>query len=240
MIKIAHLSKRYHGAASAALDDVSLTIDRGHVFGLLGPNGAGKTTLISILTGMLQKDVGDIRVGDLSLDRDLPAIRRRIGYVPQQLAFYPSLTAGENLRIFSTLSGGSGEQIRFSVETANLGRHLDQAAGTLSGGLQRRLNLAIGLLGKPDFLLLDEPTVGVDPQSRHFLIQTIRSLAQQGITVLYTTHYMDEIERACERIAILDHGRIIAEGPLKTLLAQGDANLEALFLRLTQHGTRDD
>lgn len=239
MIKIAHLSKRYHGAAHAALDNVSLDIAHGCVFGLLGPNGAGKTTLISILTGMLSRDAGDVLIGDLNLDQDLAAIRRRIGYVPQQLAFYPSLTVRENLKIFATLSSGPAEQIQFSVETANLGEHLNQRAGNLSGGLQRRLNLAIGLLGQPDFLLLDEPTVGVDPQSRHFLIEVIRKLAQQGMTVLYTTHYMEEIERVCEQIAILDHGRIIAEGPLKALLAQGDGNLESLFLRLTQHALRD-
>ena len=239
MIKISHLSKRYANAAQVALDDVNLHVSSGGIFGLLGPNGAGKTTLISILTGMLPKDGGEVTVCGINLNDDIAAIRRLIGYVPQDLAFYPGLTVHENLRLFSALSSGPARQLDFSIATADLGKHLGKPAHALSGGLQRRLNLAIGLLGQPKLLCLDEPTAGVDPQSRHFLIETIKELGRQGMTVLYTTHYMEEIERACEQIAILDQGKIIAAGPLKTLLAQGNGNLESLFLQLTHHELRD-
>ncbi|MGH8461359.1 MAG: ABC transporter ATP-binding protein [Stenotrophobium sp.] len=239
MIDISRLNKRYANAAQPALDNVSLHVAAGEIFGLLGPNGAGKTTLISILTGMLSKDGGKLVIGGINLDDDIAAIRRLIGYVPQDLAFYPGLTVRENLRLFSALSFAPLQQLDFSIEIADLAKHLGKLAHTLSGGLQRRLNLAIGLLGQPKLLCLDEPTAGVDPQSRHFLIETVKTLGRQGMTVLYTTHYLEEIERACTRIAILDQGRIIAEGTLDRLLAQSGGNLESLFLRMTRHELRD-
>lgn len=212
----------------------------GCVFGLLGPNGAGKTTLISILTGMLDKDAGDVEIGGVSVDSDIAEVRRLIGYVPQDLAFYPALSVGENLRLFSALSPGAAkDRLAFAIETADLAAHLKKSAQALSGGLKRRLNLAIGLLGQPKLLCLDEPTAGVDPQSRYFLIETVKRLRDQGMTILYTTHYMEEIERVCEQIAILDQGRIIAEGALKDLLARGQGNLENLFLQLTDTTLRD-
>jgi ABC-2 type transport system ATP-binding protein len=240
LIKISGLTKSYPSAARPALDGVSLQVPPGCVFGLLGPNGAGKTTLISILTGMLGKDVGRVEVGGINVDDDLAEVRRLIGYVPQDLAFYPTLTVGENLRLFSALSPGAAKnRLDFAIHAADLSARLKKPAQALSGGLKRRLNLAIGLLGQPRLLCLDEPTAGVDPQSRHFLIETVKRLRDQGMTILYTTHYMEEIERACEQIAILDHGRIIAEGPLKDLLARGQGNLESLFLQLTDTTLRD-
>lgn len=240
MIKISGLTKSYPNATSLALNDVNLEVGGGIIFGLLGPNGAGKTTLISILTGMLKKDRGRVEVGGIDADGDIAAIRRIIGYVPQDLAFYPALTVSENLKVFAALSpNGAHDPLTFAIETADLGTHLKKPARTLSGGLKRRLNLAIGLLGQPKLLCLDEPTAGVDPQSRHFLIETIKRLRDQGMTILYTTHYMDEIERACERIAILDHGRVIAQGAIGELLARGQGNLESLFLELTQPALRD-
>lgn len=240
MIKISGVTKRYSRAANPALDNISLEVGSGIIFGLLGPNGAGKTTLISILTGMLLKDAGKVEIDGLNVDDDIAAIRRRIGYVPQDLAFYPALSVAENLKVFAALSPNAGQkQLTFAIETADLGAHLKKPAQTLSGGLKRRLNLAIGLLGQPKLLFLDEPTAGVDPQSRHFLIETIKRLRDQGMTILYTTHYMDEIERACERIAILDHGRVIAAGAIGELLARSSGNLESLFLELTQPALRD-
>ncbi|MGH8457289.1 MAG: ABC transporter ATP-binding protein, partial [Stenotrophobium sp.] len=154
MIKISGLTKRYAGA-QPALDSVCLNVPAGTAFGLLGPNGAGKTTLISVLTGMLSKDAGEVTVGGIHVDEDIAAVRRLIGYVPQDLAFYPALTVIENLRLFAALSSGSRQQLEFSIETAGLGNHLRKPAHALSGGLQRRLNLAIGLLGQPRLLCLD-------------------------------------------------------------------------------------
>ena len=240
MIRISNVSKTYAQGAPPALDAVSLHVPAACVFGLLGPNGAGKTTLISILTGMLRKDAGQVTVDGVSVDDDIAAVRRLIGYVPQELAYYPALSVTENLRLFAALSSAASHRgMAFAIETADLSAHLKKPAHALSGGLKRRLNLAIGLLGEPRLLCLDEPTAGVDPQSRHFLIQTVKRLRDQGMTIHYTTHYMEEIERACEQIAILDHGRIIAEGPLKDLLKRGGGNLERLFLDLTDTALRD-
>jgi len=240
VIEVAGLCKRYRGADAAALDAIDLRVPAGALFGLLGPNGAGKTTFMSILTGLLAKDAGTVRIGGIDLDRDRRALRRLIGYVPQALAFYPTLTVRENLKLFSALSANSDpRQIEASIDIAGLGAHLGKLAQALSGGLQRRLNLAIGLLGQPRLLCLDEPTAGVDPQSRHFLIESVKHLCAQGMTVLYSTHYMEEIERACDRIAILDRGRIIAQGAIGELLQPQDRNLEALFLRLTDTALRD-
>ncbi|HUP91115.1 MAG TPA: ABC transporter ATP-binding protein [Solimonas sp.] len=239
MIRITALHKRYPGAEHVALDDVSLEVPAGCVFGLLGPNGAGKTTLISVLTGMLAKDRGTVQVGGCDLDADPRAVRRQIGLVPQELAFYPGLGVGENLRLFGQLTPGfTPARLEFAIATSELGAHLAKPARALSGGLKRRLNLAIGLLGDARLLCLDEPTAGVDPQSRNFMVETVRRLGAEGYTVLYTSHYLDEIERACDRVAILDHGRVLVQGALPELLADG-ASLEALFLRLTHRALRD-
>ena len=238
LINITEVSKCYSRDAQRALDGVSLCVPSGCVFGLLGPNGAGKTTLISILTGMLRKDAGRVEIGGVDIDDDLAAVRRMIGYVPQDFAFYPALSVAENLRLFNALSPVQ-DRLGFAIEATDLSAHLKKPAQSLSGGLKRRLNLAIGLLGQPRLLCLDEPTAGVDPQSRHFLIETIKRLRDQGLTILYTTHYMEEIERACEQIAILDHGKLIATGTLADLLAKSQGNLESLFLKLTHLQLRD-
>lgn len=239
MIEVLGLRQRYPGAAQWTLDGIDLRVPGGCVFGLLGPNGAGKTTLISILAGLLGRDTGSVQVGGRDPARDAAAVRRGIGLVPQALAFYPGLTVRENLRLFSALtpSATAASQDR-AITLAQLGAHLDQRAERLSGGLRRRLNLAIGLLGQAPLLVLDEPTAGVDPQSRNFLVETVRQLGADGHTVLYTSHYLDEIERACEHVAILDHGRVLAQGRLSALLADG-ASLEALFLRLTHRALRE-
>jgi ABC-2 type transport system ATP-binding protein len=240
LIKISGLTKSYVPGARPALDNVGLHVPERCIFGLLGPNGAGKTTLISVLTGMLSKEAGQVEIGGISVDQNIAEVRRMIGYVPQDLAFYPALSVSENLRLFLALSPGAAkDRLAFAVETADLSGHLKKPAQSLSGGLKRRLNLAIGLLGQPRLLCLDEPTAGVDPQSRHFLIETVKRLRDQGMTILYTTHYMEEIERACDQIAILDHGRIIAEGALTDLLARSHGNLESLFLKLTDTALRD-
>jgi len=198
-LKIDALSFRYPGAAEPALREVTLEIPSGGVFGLLGPNGAGKTTLLSIL-----------------------ARRYAVSLVPQEYAFYPMLTARENLRFFGGVQGLRGARLAGRVAAvaalARIESVLGRRAGELSGGLKRRLNLAIGLLTEPEILLLDEPTVGVDPQSRAFLLETIRSLAGAGRIVVYTSHYMEEVQALCDRVAILDHGRVLMAGPLSDIL----------------------
>ncbi len=225
LIKIQSLSKTYPGSSSPALDSVSLHIGRGMLFGLLGPNGAGKTTLLSVLVGLVRRDDGDVQVDGLDIDRDLAAIKRIFGFVPQDLAFYPMLTVAENLDFFAGVWGVDKarrrQRIADAVETADLGRYLDKRAETLSGGLKRRLNLACGLLNKPGILCLDEPTVGIDPQSRHFILESIRRLAESGMTVIYTSHYMEEVQQLCDHVAIIDQGRILADGPMDELLNTG-------------------
>ncbi len=222
MLHIEGISYRYRDAGQAALNNVSLRIPAGGVYGLLGPNGAGKTTLISLLAGLLGAADGRITFNGESLDAARRANPRAISLVPQDYAFYPMLTVTENLRFFGGILELAGaelsRQIDAAIAFAQLERVVGKRAGQLSGGLRRRLNLAIGLLGHPQLLLLDEPTVGVDPQSRHFLLDAIAALPAAGTTVIYTSHYMDEIEAICQRIAIMDQGKVLAEGALGDIL----------------------
>jgi ABC-type multidrug transport system ATPase subunit len=236
------VSFHYPGRGETVLDKVTLVIPAGGIFGLLGPNGAGKTTLISILAGQLHGATGSIRAGDEPLE----ALRRRrplsLGLVPQEYAFYPMLTCAENLRFFGAVQGLAGARLRERVAAAaafaRVESVLGRRAGRLSGGLKRRLNLAIGLLGEPEILLLDEPTVGVDPQSRAFLLDSIRSLAGAGRTIVYTSHYMEEVEAICDRVAIIDSGRVLVSGALSEMI-RDDSDLEELFMQLTHRSLRD-
>ena len=229
-LTIKEVSHIYRGAREAALDSVSLTIPAGGVFGLLGPNGAGKTTLISLICGLLETDHGHITLDDEPLALVRAADPARIALVPQDYAFYPMLSVVENLRFFGGTLGLSGNLLRQRCDAAIAFTRLEQVTGklaeTLSGGLRRRLNLAIGLLGEPRLLLLDEPTVGVDPQSRHFLLDAIAGLPASGTTVIYTSHYMEEVEAICQRLAILDQGKVLAAGTLGELLDSGEQTLE--------------
>jgi len=213
------------------LDSVSLSIPDGSIFGLLGPNGAGKTTLISILCGLRRPAAGRVAVA-----------RRAIGLVPQELAFYPMLTVRENLRFFGSVQNLGGARLRERVDAvvafAQLDGVLGRRAAQLSGGLKRRLNLAIGLLTEPDLVLLDEPTVGVDPQSRAFLLESIGALRSPARHILYTSHYMEEVQAICDHVAIIDAGRVLAAGPLAAVLG-GAPSLEEVFLRLTNRRLRD-
>ena len=229
-LTIKEVSHIYRGAREAALDSVSLTIPAGGVFGLLGPNGAGKTTLISLICGLIETDQGHITLDDEPLALVRAADPARIALVPQDYAFYPMLSVVENLRFFGGTLGLSGTLLRQRCDAAIAFTRLEQVTGklaeTLSGGLRRRLNLAIGLLGEPRLLLLDEPTVGVDPQSRHFLLDAIAGLPASGTTVIYTSHYMEEVEAICQRLAILDQGKVLAAGTLGELLDSGEQTLE--------------
>lgn len=208
----------------AAVNEVSFHIEEGEVFGLLGPNGAGKTTTISLLSGLASPSAGSVRIGGLDIAREGQAVKRMIGIVPQELAFYSSLSARENLSFFGRLYGLKGEGLKGSVkealEVVGLSEKADRPrAGQFSGGMKRRLNLAIGLLHRPRFLFLDEPTVGVDPQSRTHIFENIRRLnRQKGMTLLYTSHYMEEVELLCTRVGILDGGRLIACDTVELLI----------------------
>jgi ABC-2 type transport system ATP-binding protein len=237
MLKIEGLSFRYPGRDQPVLDGISLDIPAGGIFGLLGPNGAGKTTLISILAGQLRAADGRIAAGDESLQSARERRPHCVGLVPQELAFYPMLTALENLRFFGGVQGLSAarlrERVRAVTEFARIENVLERRAGELSGGLKRRLNFAIGLLTEPEILLLDEPTVGVDPQSRAFLIESIRAIAGPGRTIIYTSHYMEEVQALCDRVAIIDAGRVLLTGPLTEVLRR---NSDDVTLRLRAPG----
>lgn len=240
MIDIEQLRKRYSATSRPALDRLSLHVPAGCAFGLLGPNGAGKTTLMSILTATLRADSGSVRIGGLDVDRDAQAVRRVIGYAPQELAFYPGLSVRENLDLFAALTPGADTaSMDEAIGVADLSAHLHKPAQQLSGGLKRRLNFAIALLGRPRLLCLDEPTAGVDPQSRNFLLDTVLRLRERGVTILYSTHYMEEVERSCDQVAILDEGRVLACGELAALREHPDERLESVFLRLTRSDLRD-
>ena len=225
MLAIDGLFHRYPGAAASAVDGVSLQAARGQVLGLLGPNGAGKTTLISHLSGALELQRGRISFDGQPLDEARAQAPTRIGVAPQELAFYTALSVRENLHCFAAAARLRGarraERIAACIAFAQLQAFAEVRAEQLSGGLKRRLNLAIALLPEPELLLLDEPTVGVDPQSRAFVLDAIRALADGGTAVIYASHYMEEIEAIADRVLILDHGRVLRDGPLDALLAEG-------------------
>jgi ABC-2 type transport system ATP-binding protein len=219
-LSVRDLRKSY--GATVAVDGVSFDVARGECFGLLGPNGAGKSTTINALVGALAPDSGEVRV-DGDGDPARADVRRRIGVAPQSLALYDELTGDENLALFGRLHGLSGGKLSDGV-----GRALDVAGLTdrrgdrvkaYSGGMKRRLNMACALVHGPAVLLFDEPTVGVDPQSRNHIFEAIERLKSEGRTILYTTHYMEEAERLCDRIAIVDHGKVLAVDATKALIA---------------------
>lgn len=253
MLTIRQLAFRYPGAATAALTDVSLAVARGEVLGLLGPNGAGKTTVIAHLAGLLPIQRGEITIDGRALAAERARNPTRIAMAPQDYAFYPSLTVTENLECFAGVGGLSGgrmkERIRECLVFAQMEGYAKVRANRLSGGLRRRLNLGIALLHSPELLLLDEPTVGVDPQSRAFILDSVRQLARNGCAVIYSSHYMEEVEAIADQVVFLDQGRVVKEGPLTELLAAagdtvaperlGRANLEQLFFALTDHSLRD-
>ena len=222
LIEISDLSKVYRGGQRPALDGLALSVRRGAFFGLLGPNGAGKSTLISVLCGLLAPSRGTVSVFGSDVQTDAARVKSAIGLVPQDLALYPTLTARENLSFFGRMQGLSGarlkERMTACLAIARLEELADRRVDTYSGGLKRRLNLVIGLIHEPQLLILDEPTVGIDPQSRNFIHESLRSLHRTGMTILYTTHYMEEAESLCDDIAIIDHGKILARGTVPELL----------------------
>ena len=221
VLECSGLEKRY--GERRAVAGVGFHIDEGETYGLLGPNGAGKTTTISMVCGILERDDGQVAVAGRPLDTGATEAKEAIGYVPQEIALYPDLTGRENLQFFGRMQGLSGSRLKERVDAmlavVGLAERADDRLSNYSGGMQRRANIAAGLLHSPKLLVLDEPTVGVDPQSRNAILETIAALGGEGMAVLYTTHYMEEAERLCDRVGIIDEGRIIAEGTRRELVA---------------------
>src|ERR1700693_4472433 len=240
MLQVDRLSKRY--GERVAVNAISFSIAQGETVGLLGPNGAGKTTAIAMISGISRPDVGEVSLGGVSLAQDPNALKRRVGLVPQDLALYEELSAWANLQLFGGLYGlGAADlQPRAKAALALVGladRSTDRVK-TFSGGMKRRLNIAGALLHEPDLILLDEPTVGVDPQSRNAIFDNLEELKRRGKTLLYTTHYMEEAERLCDRVLILDHGQILANDTVAHFKQQY-TNLEGAFMQLTGRALRD-
>ncbi len=213
IVEAHNLVKRY--GERTAVDDVSFAIEEGEIFGLLGPNGAGKSTTIAMLTCLFPPTSGHATIGGLDVVRQAAQVKRLIGVVPQELALYPTLSARANLRFFGEMYGLGGAELRKRIDEAlevvALAERADDRVDSFSGGMKRRVNLAIGLINRPRILFLDEPTVGVDPQSRNHIFESVERLnAEHGMAILYTTHYMEEAERLCRRVGIIDKGRIIA------------------------------
>jgi len=247
MLDIRNLHKAF--GALVAVDSVSFSLVPGQLSGLLGPNGAGKTTTVSMIAGLVTPDRGEVLIGGHRLSGDTDPAKRRIGFVPQDLALYDELSARANLRFFGALYNLTGRALDDAVAQAlglvELADRARDLVKTFSGGMKRRLNLAASLLHDPDILLLDEPTVGVDPQSRNAIFENLETLKARGKGLIYTTHYMEEVERLADRIVVMDHGRVIAEdtlGGLQTRFAPaggGRATLESVFLALRGRSLRD-
>lgn len=240
------LHKHFNG--THAVNGVSFTIEKGEIFGLLGPNGAGKTTTIRILSTIIPANSGTVSIGGYDLKNNAEEVRGLIGICPQELALYADMSAFDNLVFFGRMAGLSSQEVREqalkNLELMGLAERAKKGkVEKFSGGMKRRVNLAIALMGHPKMLFLDEPTVGIDPQSRNNIFETIFGLRDKGMTILYTTHYMEEADRLCNRVAIMDGGQIIAmDTPYALKSRIGDpehTTLEAVFLKLTGRSLRD-
>jgi ABC-2 type transport system ATP-binding protein len=220
--QISHLVKHY--GDFTAVDDISFEIHEGEIFSLLGPNGAGKTTTISMLSTLYTPTSGDAVIGGYSVTKDAMEVRRLIGVVPQEIALYDDLTARENLNFWGNMYGLSGKALKARVdevlEQTGMTEKANKRVKTYSGGMKRRVNIGVGLLHKPRLLFMDEPTVGIDPQSRRAILDSVKDLNKQGMTVLYTTHYMEEAQELSNRVGIIDHGKLIAIGTQAELTRQ--------------------
>lgn len=235
-----------------AVKNLSFTIGKGEIFGLLGPNGAGKSTTINMLCGYLEPTSGDMLIDGQSITRNPRKVKRMIGVVPQEIALYNDLNSQENLEFFGSIYGLPSrerkERAQALLHFVGLYDRRKEPVKKFSGGMQRRINMAIALMHQPAFLMMDEPTVGVDPQSREHIFAAIEQLRDQGTTIIYTTHYMEEAERLCDHIAIMDAGQIVALGTLEQLLTMRDQNrevqrphgLQDLFIQLTGKTLRDE
>lgn len=245
MITISNLSKKYKNADYFSVEDLSLTVDEGEIFGLLGPNGAGKTTLISMLTSLLKPTAGSFTINGLNFKENKNQLKQLLGIVPQDYALYPTLTASENLFYFGSMYGIEPAILKKSIEAhldiMGLSKFADKRTATFSGGMKRRVNLIAGILHHPKILFLDEPTVGVDVQSKNVIIDFLNKRNQEGTTIVYTSHHLNEAEFFCTRVAIIDHGKIVVKGVPSELIndENGANNLEDVFLAKTGKALRD-
>lgn len=245
MLKISGLTQIYKGAMAPAVSSLELTVEKGEIFGLLGPNGAGKTTAISVMSTLRKPSSGNVQICGIDAIRHPWQVRRHIGVVPQDIALFDALTASENLFYFGRLYGLRGKTLHSAValglDVAGISGRAKDPVKTFSGGMKRRLNLAAGILHQPHLLFLDEPTVGIDAQSRNLILEKLLWLQQQGTTMVYTTHYMEEAERICSQLAIIDHGILVALASPQQLMAEHSecTDLGELFLKLTGRQLRD-
>lgn len=245
MIQIDQLSKKYKGADFYAVKDLSLTVHEKEIFGLLGPNGAGKTTLISMLSSLLKPTSGSFSINGLDFQESKNELKQHIGIVPQEYALYPSLTAFENLRYFGSMYGLKGDSLQENIisnlKTLGLYDFAHKRIRTFSGGMKRRINLIASILHHPKVLFLDEPTVGVDVQSKSVILEHLKNLNGQGTTIIYTSHHLNEAEHFCTRVAIIDHGKVVCKGVPQDLVVEqkGAHNLEEVFLARTGKALRD-
>ncbi|WP_409342106.1 ATP-binding cassette domain-containing protein [Paenibacillus sp. MBLB4367] len=221
VLEVNQLVKRY--GDHTALHGVSFSVNAGSCFGLLGPNGAGKSTTMKIITSIIESNEGTTSVFGKDIRKEADAIRRQVGYVPQDITLFEKLSARDNLTFFGEMYGVRGKELKTRIhdvlEQVGLTERAGDAIGTFSGGMKRRINIAAALLHKPKLVILDEPTVGIDPQSRNHIFEMIRELKASGVSMIYSTHYMEEVEALCDDIAIIDHGKVIVQGSLDQLLA---------------------
>lgn len=245
MIKIEQVSKKYKDAENFSVFDLNLLIHEKEIFGLLGPNGAGKTTLISILCSLIKPTSGSFSIDGLTYQKNKNQLKQLIGIVPQEYALYPSLSAFENLKYFGSMYGLKGnfldEKINNALDHLGLIAFAHKKIDTFSGGMKRRVNLIASILHNPKVLFLDEPTVGVDVQSKNVIIEFLQELNKNGTTIIYTSHHLNEAETFCTRVAIIDHGKLIIKGKPKELIekSEGSHNLEDVFISLTGKALRD-
>ena len=244
IIDINNVSKTYRGNAAPAVSNFSIEVVQGEIFGLLGPNGAGKSTLLNILSGLLPFDDGKISICGHNLPQQLAEIKPLIGVVPQEIALYPSMTAVENLKVFGGFYGIRKKELNRRIDSLIAYFGLEQSKNrkikTYSGGMKRRINLIAGLLHQPKVLFLDEPTVSVDVQSKTLILDNLKEINAQGTTIIYTSHFMEEAEMLCSRVAFIDEGKLLCKGtPDELIQDSGCENLEALYLKLTGKTLRD-
>jgi len=245
MIEIEQLSKKYKDAENYSVSNLDLFIEEKEIFGLLGPNGAGKTTLISLLCSLIKPTSGSFSINGLTYKKNKTKLKQLIGIVPQEYALYPTLTAFENLTYFGSMYGLKGKtltnKINKALEILGLLEFSNKKISSFSGGMKRRINLIASILHEPKILFLDEPTVGVDVQSKNVIMKFLLELNERGTTIIYTSHHLNEAEKFCTRVAIIDHGKIIIKGkPEQLIAAEKDAhNLEDVFITLTGKALRD-
>ncbi len=244
-IDIEGLVKRYKGRVNPTLNSLNLRVKKGSLFGLVAPNGAGKTTTIEIMCGLKSFDSGSVKIEGLSVKNSLSAIKSIIGFVPQEIALTPSLTGRENLRFIGGIYGVSDSELKVRVDELlaqfGLSNSADKQIGEYSGGMKRRINLIAGMIHRPQTLILDEPTVGVDAQSRNLILEELVKINRAGTTVMFISHYLEEAEAICDNVALMDGGRIVLEGNPAELAMQHPEckNLEALYFKLTGKQMRD-